>query len=426
MTRACRRERLATRACQRPRLCPSRVVAWTFLACLASVSQPDPGEAQGADRFGRQSRADAASRTIVLAVQQGISALPPTAGQDLIYEFNPTVDVPVRSEQLGPTALRAPETIGEGVFSFRAAASYFELPATLSPIDYRLDFDDPHVSLPVFAKFGTKIDAKVGVFNLTSNYGITKDIEVNLNLPIVLVDAHAWEIYSADPSDGALGFRESILELNQAIAAHELVLQSRAYSTFPVNFNDGTHAGVGRISLGTKVLVYSRDPFGLAAACDFYAPSPNQNEFAGSDSPSILPRLIGAARLANWVRLHLDAGYDYDFDTSQLRRFVWDAGFSLPLAVGTFDLGVGGSKYDTPITWTPSHARSSVFPGTPSDITVTAIGNNQTGTNYVDFLAGVKLRLSDTFVLSGAVNVPVTDEGLQPIVGGTLALESYF
>jgi hypothetical protein len=383
------------------------------------------GWAQGG-QFGGQARADAASRAIVLAVQQGISALPPTSGQSLVYEYNPRTDVFDRSEKLGPFSFRAPETVGEGNFSIRAAASYFDLPATLGPIDYRLEFDDPTVSPTVFAKFGTKIDANVGVFDFTLNYGITKSIEVNLNLPIVLVDAQAWQIYSADPATGALGFRETIPELNEAIAAHEIVLQRRSFSQLGFSFNDGTHVGVGRINIGTKALVYSKHPFALAVACDFYFPSPNQAEFAGSDSAAILPRLIGAARLTDWMRLHLDAGYDYDFDVDELRRFVWDAGVSFPLAVGTFDLGMGGSTYDAPIEWTPSRARASIFPGEPTDITVTAIGDNQTGTNYVDFLAGAKVRLSEAFILSGGVNVPVTDEGLQPIVGGTLALEFYF
>ncbi len=393
---------------------------------VAALSRPDVGRAQG-DPFGRQARADAASRAIVLAVQQGISALPPTSGQSLVYEYDRRTDAFVRSERLGPTSLRAPETIGEGNFDVRAATSYFDLPATLGPIDYRLEFDEPTVPPAVFAKFGTKIDAQVAVFDLAMNYGITRDIEVNLNLPIVLVDAQAWDTESADATDPTkLGFRDSIPKLNAAIANDEIVIQTASFSQRGVDFNDGTHLGVGRISLGAKALVYVRNPFVFAAACDFYFPSPSQNEFAGSDSASILPRLIGAVRLADWMRLHLDAGYDYDFDVDQLRRFVWDAGVSFPLAVGTFDLGVGGSKYDAPIDWTPSHARATVFPGEPDNISLTAIGNNQTGTNYVDFLAGAKVRLSDRVILSGAVNVPVTDEGLQPIVGGTLALEYCF
>jgi hypothetical protein len=108
------------------------------------------------------------------------------------------------------------------------------------------------------------------------------------------------------------------------------------------------------------------------------------------------------------------------------RPFVWDAGLIFPLTVGTFDLGLGGSKYKVHIEWTASETRPSIFPGEPSDISVTAMGNNQTGTNYVDFLAGAKVHLTDVVIVSGAVNVPVTDAGLQPIVGRTVALEMYF
>jgi hypothetical protein len=403
-----------------------RFVVWTLVACIASLSRPDSGRAQGSGQFGGRARADAASRAIVLAVQQGISALPPTSAQSLVYEFNRELDVPFRSEQLGPTSLRAPETVGKGNLSLRAAMSYFALGASLGPIDYRLDFDED-IAPPQFAKFGTKIDAKVGVFDLTLNYGILRDVEVDLNLPIVLVDAHAWQTRSADAEDPmALGFRETIPELNQAIADGAIVMQKSSFSQLGFGFNDGTHLGIGRINLGTKALVYSRDLFRLATACDFYFPSPNQKEFAGSDSAAILPRLIAAVRVQDWMRLLLDTGYDYDFSVSELRRFVWNIGVSFPLAVGTFDLGVGGSKYDTPIHWTPTRARASVLPGEPSDISVTAVGDNRLGTNYVSFLAGAKVRLSDTIIVSGAINVPVTDTGLQPTVGGTIAAEFYF
>jgi hypothetical protein len=109
--------------------------------------------------------------------------------------------------------------------------------------------------------------------------------------------------------------------------------------------------------------------------------------------------VIGAAR-PDWARPHLDLGYDYDFDVDELRRFVWDVGVSFPLAFATFDVGMGGSKYDTPIEWTPSFARGSVLPGVPNDISVIAAGDNETGTNYVDFLAGGKVALSDAFFLA--------------------------
>ncbi len=48
------------------------------------------------------------------------------------------------------------------------------------------------------------------------------------------------------------------------------------------------------------------------------------------------------------------------------------------------------------------------------------------GTNYTDFLFGIKVKILEGTVLSGAVNVPITDVGFQPIAVGTLALEYYF
>jgi hypothetical protein len=73
-------------------------------------------------------------------------------------------------------------SVGSGNFSLRFAASYFALPATLGPIDNELVFDDPTVSPSQFFKVGTEIDAKVGVFDFTVNYGITRDIEATFTL----------------------------------------------------------------------------------------------------------------------------------------------------------------------------------------------------------------------------------------------------
>src|SRR5262245_1510977 len=233
------------------------VVRCDLLAGCMSLIQPDPGWAQ--NQFGGQTRANAASRAIVLAVQQGISALPPTSGQSFIYEFDPNLGVPVRSERLGPISLRTPETIGSGKLTLRAATSYFALPDSLGPIDYRLNAPN---NPPQFAKFGTEIDAKVSVLDLTVNYGIAPRVEANLNLPIVVLDAQASQIFSGAPQGPTvLGFRPSIPGLNQAIAQHQLVLRTMPFSRLGFSFNDGTHAGIGRISLGAKALVYSEGPF---------------------------------------------------------------------------------------------------------------------------------------------------------------------
>src|SRR5579862_5121466 len=93
------------------------------IAILAAMPAPTRA-ASGSNQFGGQSRADAASEMIVLGVQQGISSLPPTSGQAFTYDYNAELGTFVASEQLGPTVLRSPQTIGANRFSVRVAASY--------------------------------------------------------------------------------------------------------------------------------------------------------------------------------------------------------------------------------------------------------------------------------------------------------------
>jgi hypothetical protein len=129
--------------------------------------------------------------------------------------------------------------------------------------------------------------------------------------------------------------------------------------------------------------------------------------FAGSNSPSILPRLIGQIHAAKHLNLHADIGEEHDFEVNELSRFIWNTGVSVPITNATFDIGVGGSKFDEPIQWTPVTATGG------DGVTITAANppSTQLGTNYIDFLFGVKVRLFEGMVLGGAVNVPITSDG---------------
>ena len=117
--------------------------------------------AQGIDdSLGSRSRADAARNLIVLAVQQGISSLPPTSGQSFIYEFDLSQGTWVPTERMNPTSFRVPQTIGSGVFSLRAAASYFDLSDSFGPATYAVALDDGRRG---FTKFGLDVSARVGL-----------------------------------------------------------------------------------------------------------------------------------------------------------------------------------------------------------------------------------------------------------------------
>src|SRR5262245_13086342 len=103
------------------------LVALLVAFALANLTQAQESRStrQRAEIF--QAQADAAAHALVLAIQQGISSLPPTSGQSFVYEFDPSVGAFVRSDRVGPIVLRAAETIRPGRLTLRVATSYFAL-----------------------------------------------------------------------------------------------------------------------------------------------------------------------------------------------------------------------------------------------------------------------------------------------------------
>ena len=403
--------------------------------------------AQNPNQFGGQDRADAASQMIVLGVQQGTSSLPPTSGQAFTFDYNAELGTFVASEELGPTVLRAPQTIGANRLSLRVAASYFELSETFDPIIYQINVPtNPVIPSTTYAEFGMNAHANVTLLNFAATYGFTDRIEATINVPVPVVQAQAKQLYTVRPQNLALPPARRPLGIvapapgstpqqafDAAFATNQLVIAESSFSALGFDFNAGQHAGVGRISVGGKGVLYDNDVFAVAFAPEFYCNSPSESDFAGSNSPAILPRVIAQVKAAKRLRLHADVGYDYDFDIDELRRFVWNAGFSVPLVNWTFDLGVGGSKFNSSIKWTPATTAGTgpavppQFPnGLPAILTALDPSATELGTNFVDFLFGMKVRLFEGGVLSGAVSVPVTSDGFRADAIGTVAFEYYF
>ncbi len=446
---------------------------WALVACATGLSLALPGAAGAqfnADQFGGASRADAARQMIIVGVQQGISSLPPTSGQSFVWLYDPALGVEVPTETLGPTSFRSPQTLSPGKFSLRGAYSYFDLGESLAPIQYLAEFQQPiaeGVQPAGIVGFGLDASARVSLFNIAATYGLLERLELTVNIPIAVVDASARQLSSTRqsnvglppsqaqlsgifqsvplPTDPAarqdeIGFLSGLYDETLAppdgpctLAPEEcLAYRSDSLESLGFPFNEGTNAGIGRISIGAKGLILGGDEegiFDLAGSFEFFFPSPNEKEFAGSDSPAILPRLIGQARVHRNFRLHTDVGYDYDFDKSTLRRFVWNAGYSVPYERFVFDSGFGGSLFDSPIHWTPQTATGVFMPstgGASSNIALTALGDTSLGKNYVDMLFGIKYRILDQTVVSGAVNVPITDDGFRADAVGTVAVETYF
>lgn len=402
------------------------------LSILTVAALPTAGRAQSRNQYGLQDRADAASQMIVLGVQQGISSLPPTSGQAFTYDYNAELGTFMQSEQLGPTVLRSTQTIGARRLSLRFATSYFELADTFDPITYLAT----GTGIPgnTYTRFGMSADAKVVLLNFAATYGFTDRFEGTINIPVSVVDASAKQTNLGAPALPATDVAAVPVPagqnvngfLNAALKRGLLTYNTFSFEKLGANFNEGTHAGLGRVSVGVKGLLFANEWFEVAASGEFFCNSPNQAEFAGSNSASVLPRIIGELKANKYLHVHADIGEEHDFQVDELSRFIWNTGVSIPIPRATFDFGVGGSKFDQSIRWTPVTATGVTNAG--STVTISAFDANQTdlGTNYVDFLFGAKVRLVDGLVLGGSVNVPITSDGFRADAIGTVSLEYYF
>lgn len=386
-------------------------------------------DAQSNSAFGVQQRADAAQQMILLGVSQGISNLPPTSGQSFVYEYDEALDTYKATGLLGPTAYRSPLTIGKGKMSVRVAGSYFQLNNNQNPINYQVT----GLSDPLYTKFGLQTKAKVGLFNIAYSYGPLEWLELSVNFPITIVDAQAKSSFVTVPADADVPVGDarvaaatSIEALDDRLADGRLITRQGTVNQLGANFNEGTSAGLGRVSLAGKAQFLHSEYVDAAFSMEVFLPSPNENQYAGPSSAAFLPRLITAINLFEGAKAHIDAGYDFDTDFAELRRFVWNTGVSYAIPGVTFDTGVGGSKFNRGIEWTPSSFVQP--PGSEVNVPLgfTALGDNTLGTNYVDFLFGVKGQILDDMVISGAVNVPINDQGIRAEAVGTVAVEMYF
>jgi hypothetical protein len=399
------------------------------VAVASSLGVADRAHAQSNAAFGVQQRADAAQQMILLGVSQGVSSLPPTSGQSFVYEYDDALDTYKATGLLGPTAYRSPLTIGKGRMSLRVAASYFELSNTQAPIDYQVN----GLERPLYTKFGLKTDAKVGLFNVAYSYGPLEWLELSVNFPITIVDARAKSSFvtlasaaGAPIGDAPVAAATSLEALDRNLDDGTLIVREGTVNQLGANFNEGTAAGLGRVSLAGKAQFLQSEYVDMAFSMEIFLPSPSEDEYAGTNSAAFLPRLITAFNVAQGAKLHVDAGYDKDTEFSELSRFVWNTGASYALPGFTVDAGVGGSKFNRGIEWTPSTFTQP--PGQEIDVPLEfqSLGDNTLGDNYVDFLFGVKGQVLDNAVISGAVNVPINNDGIRPAAVGTVAFEMYF
>jgi hypothetical protein len=338
-------------------------------------------------------RAAAARRFVLVAVQQGIT-VPATGGQSFALEYDPVLEVMRVSEQLGPTSILSPQTMGEGAYAVRSGFVFFALRDQLTT----LYADDE--TLQTFRRRGVKVDAHVGVTSLSVAYGLTAYADVNLYLPIVVVDAHT------------VGLRDRCTAITEGHDRDDPCLRQLEEEPSE-QFSRGLHAGTGRVSVGTKYLIHEGDSFQLAGALDTFLPSPFDEQLVGPRSFALFPRITAEAAVSSWIGIQALVGADYDLTFPELRRAFWQVGALARGPRTTVDLGFSASVYQGEIEFNPT---------TDPDLG-RAIEPNAVDSSYYDLLFGVKRAITAGSVISLALEVPVIGSGVRPDFFVTLALE---
>lgn len=412
--------------------------AVVFVACMFHAGA---ASAQLSAFFAKQG--NAVNDMILLGIEQSIGNLPPPTSQARVYEFDPTLDAFRRSDRVGPSAFRSPETLGDGVVSLSLDASYLGLERDFKPILYDVTTVGSRGTVNGATKFGLDASADVGLFNLAFSYGALRDLDISISLPIVIVDVAASPVFVVGKdcqmfktcnvpranldtplNDPVPGSGAKSLESDLSNGVRRFNAPGFANVEGGAVVSEGTQAGLGRSAVGAKYAISIASPVRLAFAADVLLPSPNQDEYAGTNTFAILPRLISAYNVSGGSFIRGDVGYQYDFDIATLRRFAWNAAFSQSWARWSIDLGFGGSLYDQAIRWTPQNAYlQGRNDDGPAEAVISTSANTSIGRNLVDFIGGFKARLNDAWFVAGTVNVPVTQDGFRPAAAGTLSIE---
>ena len=402
-----------------------RMIACTALASSVMVA----GHAQGQTLPSVE--AAATRKAILLGVERGISSLPPSSGQSVNYVFDEELGVFKRSPLVGPTALRSPITIGEGSVAFRVASSYFDASQNFGPAFYRID---PVGGTNSFATGANLVaSAKVWVTSIGATVGFSKQGQVSINLPIVNVHAAASRIFTAQrngPRDaqGATSIGEGQTArraVKNAVAPGCtgdacLEWESEPFSESAVPSGNGVNLGRSEVAVRYRVL--SRSAFDAGVELGALFPSPDEDDYAGTNTIALTPRAIAQWAATDAMILRSDIGYEYDFDVSELRRFIWNVGASYEVERFSIDAGFGGSQYNEGIEWAP---KGGAFREGGLTFETSTTSSVTTATTSAAFLFGIKAEVLPNLFLLGAVNVPVTHDSFEPVAIGTWGVEYY-
>jgi hypothetical protein len=265
------------------------------------------------------------------------------------------------------------------------------------------------------------------LLDLAVSYGLTDRIELSLDIPITIVDVATRAFFLASPSDPTKPVSTgSAKEIADGLDSNAFVISQYPFEapgveeSLGVPIRDGTKVGVGQIGIDVKFAWLSFPGMELSPSVELLLQSPSEDQLSGPDSVGLFPRLAATYRPLDDLGVYLDVGYAYEIEFQELTGFAWNGGLSwAPLSSLAIDAGAGGYLFAKGVEVLPSQIDSSG----PSSPTAYSLGFTRLGTNFVNALFGVKLRIVEGLVIAGAAVVPVTADGIRPDAAGSLAIE---
>lgn len=230
-----------------------------------------------------------------------------------VYRFDPATDSFQRVDvPLGPIFSERAETVGPHKLSI--GASYFlslydtingdALDALVSndstQTDDHMIICDGAVCEPV--RGVADIDLAARIVTVSATYGVTPNLDVNVQLPIVITSLRAATSFSGPdpraPDD-----------------VHYSPYQDTGYA-------NERSAGVGDLLLRLKYMLARRAPVNVAAGLALSLPTGNKSNFQGTGDTLVSPALYASGLYLDRVEPHVNLGFVVDadkFDRSQVR-----------------------------------------------------------------------------------------------------------
>jgi hypothetical protein len=323
----------------------------------------------------------ATTATISRALAANLATLPvPSSPSGFVYRFNSDLGTMERASQnFGPFFVERALTAGRGVTSFGLAFQQFRF---------------------------TSLDGQSlrdGTLVTTANQFVDEAAPFDVNQLTLDIDTSVVTFY------GSIGVSDH-MEVGFAVPFMALNLSGTRVDTYRgqtfTQAQAEAHAsGLADIVVRTKIVAFQEEGSGLAGAVDVRLPTGRSQDLLGAGTPSVRFSAIGSLE-GGRLSSHANAG----FTVGGLARELSGAAALAAAAGGrlTIDGELLGRIIEAPSGIVPVSATNPTLQGVQT-IRLLPGGSRLV---MVSAVAGFKWNLSDTWVLGGSVNIPLTSDGL--------------